>query len=649
MGKQFLAELGIDIARLEFALRTAIAACIALFLAWLLGLEHPQWAGMTVWAASQPLRGQLLEKSFFRFAGTVIGTIVGVLLVMLLNLHPALLVIGLSAWVGLCTGLVFLVAGFVSYGTVLAGYTAAMVALLDSGHPENVWHLGADRMATVLIGVLIATLIGYFLAPASDTMGLQRRVNDLLIDLLDRLTDPHPSREKDQALLLQLAVLDESLDAQFAGLARARPRVRATRSVLLAAVSLLFWRSEGRDTDPALVRDLEKVKDALRDNDLTAAQHALIAASADTPQAFRAMLADLAYALQDTQPGIPDDAPPRGLHRDLIGAKEAGLRAAAALLIAGAIWVLTGWTYGGYMMLGLSVMISVFARLDNISLMMRNVFLGQLGGALVALFCKWVLWPHATQEYQLILMIMPLILLGALVMAHRKSTLGGFDFNMVLLLMLQPHWPLTGTFGASLAMTGAVLIGPLAAWLGYRLIYPITLQRRQDHVLQALVGDVVAVARSPLALSRRRVWRARLYHRVLRLIRMSEMLARAESRALELGLAFMNVGHTAMRCHEIAQDSTISVTIRRAAGLVLARLSHAEANWIGSRRALRRLAALSGPDDARLFQNAAMGIELIRNSIRLEKPDSVMAKAAGSAATQSAIASKPPPFAAGDD
>ena len=54
------ARWGFDSARLRQHLRTAFAACIAVFAAWALGLEHPQWAGMTVWAASQPLRGKLL-------------------------------------------------------------------------------------------------------------------------------------------------------------------------------------------------------------------------------------------------------------------------------------------------------------------------------------------------------------------------------------------------------------------------------------------------------------------------------------------------------------------------------------------------------------------------------------------------------------
>lgn len=118
-------RMGFDRGKLIFAGRTAAAACVALWLAWLLGLEHPQWAAMSVWAASQPLRGQLLEKSFFRFAGTVSGTVAGIALVQASLIHPGLVVVGLALWVAARTGIGNLQRGFVGYGTVLAGYTAA--------------------------------------------------------------------------------------------------------------------------------------------------------------------------------------------------------------------------------------------------------------------------------------------------------------------------------------------------------------------------------------------------------------------------------------------------------------------------------------------------------------------------------------------
>lgn len=85
-----LSRWDLDISRLRFATRTALACCVAVLVAWMLGLEHPQWSGMTVWIASQPMRGNLIEKSFFRLAGTVSGTLVGVAIALLAGWFVAL-------------------------------------------------------------------------------------------------------------------------------------------------------------------------------------------------------------------------------------------------------------------------------------------------------------------------------------------------------------------------------------------------------------------------------------------------------------------------------------------------------------------------------------------------------------------------------
>ena len=170
---------GFDSARLRQHLRTAFAVCIAVFAAWALGLEHPQWAGMTVWAASQPLRGQLLEKSFFRTTGTLVGTAAGVVLVLVANGDLLWLVTGLAVWIGICAGLGNLQRSFASYGTMLAGYSASMVALLDNGNPAHVYALGWDRLFTALTGVAAALVVGWLFTPVGAEIPGDGRVRRL--------------------------------------------------------------------------------------------------------------------------------------------------------------------------------------------------------------------------------------------------------------------------------------------------------------------------------------------------------------------------------------------------------------------------------------------------------------------------------------
>jgi hypothetical protein len=78
-----------------------------------------------------------------------------------------------------------------------------------------------------------------------------------------------------------------------------------------------------------------------------------------------------------------------------------------------------------------------------------------------ALACRWLVWPHATGEAGLIVMMMPFILSGVLPLSHRRTMAGATDYCLILLLLLQPAYPLTGRFTRSLVMTAAVVAAPL--------------------------------------------------------------------------------------------------------------------------------------------------------------------------------------------
>ncbi|QRZ14506.1 FUSC family protein (plasmid) [Paracoccus methylovorus] len=606
----WLQRNGFDRARLLFATRTALACCLAVVVAWAMGLEHPQWSGMSVWAASQTLRGQLLEKGFFRFAGTLIGTVVGVFLVLGMQLHPAIMVAGLAFWVGLCTWAGNLQRGLIAYGTVLAGYSASMVALLDTAHPDQVLHLGADRLATVLTGVLVATLAGYFFAGQGDAADLRARIRNLLADLLRHLAEPAGGGG---ALLSRMAALEESLDPHAAGSLRSRREVRACRAVLLAALPLLL-RAEGAPPLPApLAARLSDAAGARDRGDMADARRILENLPLDDCDDPGHLVQGLTGALRDwdapeAADGATSTAPLVVLHRDWIGAREAALRAGGAMLLFGAIWLVTGWSLGPFMLLGLSVMISLFSTFENPARMMRYVGAGQALGVIAAILCHRLLWPLAQTELQQILMLVPFLMLAPILVAHRRTVLGATDYSMILLLMSQPHLPLQEGLSDILLRGVAILAAPLTAWVGYRLIYPVSLQRRRGHLVQMMLRDLAAIARDPQALARRPVWQARLYHRALRLVRISERLPGARDRALMQSLTILTLAHAVMRCHELVADPNTSAATRRAAQLVCRRLERIASSGDRTPRSLDRLARRLDGVDAQTLRRAASGL-----------------------------------------
>lgn len=139
---------------------------------------------MTVWASSQPTRGLLDERSLFRLLGTIIGVIFGVFLVWNFAGTPLVIIFGLALWVGFCVWLGNLLRGFVSYGAMLAGYSAAMVVLLDTGQPGSILHLGIDRLLTVGLGVAIALLVGLVFTPDDAEGTVVTRIRLLTVQVL---------------------------------------------------------------------------------------------------------------------------------------------------------------------------------------------------------------------------------------------------------------------------------------------------------------------------------------------------------------------------------------------------------------------------------------------------------------------------------
>jgi len=599
-----LTRNGFDIARLRFAARTALACWLAILLAWLMGLEHPQWSGMSVWAASQPLRGMLLEKSFFRMFGTLVGTVAGIGLVLGSQMvHPAVLVVGLAVWIGLCTWFGNLQRGVVTYGTVLAGYSASMVALLDTKHPDLVFHLGADRLATVLTGVVVATLVGYYFAKRTDEKDLRGRVTRLVARLLRE--GGIDQRDGDRRRYLsELAAIDEDLEPHAAGSISSRHEIKRLRAVLLAVVPLLMQRTPERDPRTA------SVADALERGDGTRAARLLSTISTETESPLGRLAAALAELVPEDGSAVSSSirrvpAPAVFLHRDWLGAREAGLRAGGGMLLFGLIWLFTGWDFGGFMLLGLSVMISLFSTFESPAITMRHIILGQFLGVLAALAVRWMAWPIAANELQQLLLFFPFIMIAPLLVAHRRTVIAATDFSMIMLLMSQPGLPLTGTFGDSIVKALAVLAGPVVALAAYLFVFPINLQRRQQHLLEITRRELAGLAATPLSERiNRQVLEARMYHRVLRLVRISERLARAEERAKVAGKAMFVLQQTVFLCRELASASNTTPTVRRAAELVMGRIGKLDNNPRTDTRAFRLLAERLNGSQAQAVSDA---------------------------------------------
>jgi uncharacterized membrane protein YccC len=613
--------LGIDPVKFSFTLRTAITACLAMALANAFGLDHPQWAAMTVWIVAQPTRGQWLEKSLFRILGSMIGIGVGIGLVILASDRPWLLVLGIAIWIGFCAWAGNLLRNFLSYATILAGYSAAMIALLEIGHADQVLALAGDRMATISVGVAMSAVAGWLFAPSAMETDLDGRLRLLSAQLFRHLGAGENDRNAHHDILSQMAIIEETLDPFGSGSLAARRRIRARRRVLSSELALMVW-ANGRANDPQLSGAFVDIARAFENDtgsQAIAARLGRLASDVDRsePDLARLLRAYAAALLGEAEPSVPAVGSthlPMQFHRDWIGARHAFFRATGAILLVGAFWLVTDLAIGPFMLMGTAIMTSLFSTFDNPALMMRNVLVGSMAGVAAALACRFLALPLAESQWQMILVAMPFILFGSVAMAHRRTMAGGMDYNMVSLILLHPVFPLTGAPMDFLGQALSLLLAPLIAMLAYRLAFPVDARRRGDMVIEMMVHELQHMAHTPPTETQVRTWRARLFHRLLRLTRWSEKIGEHGLFATEGGLAVLGIGEAILAMTSLASTEEFGVSTRRAlrAGLSAVDLISTDPERAASlfAHAAEKLATSRSADAAKIA-NAA---ELIRKN-----------------------------------
>jgi hypothetical protein len=140
---------------------------LALYISFLVGLERPYWAMLTVYISSQPVAAAALSKGIFRVAGTLIGAAASVLVVPMFVDAPPVLSLVLALWVGVCLFISLLDRTPRAYLFMLAGYTAALISFPAVDKAEDIFNIAVLRGMEIAIGAACSSLL-HTLIPAHD-------------------------------------------------------------------------------------------------------------------------------------------------------------------------------------------------------------------------------------------------------------------------------------------------------------------------------------------------------------------------------------------------------------------------------------------------------------------------------------------------
>jgi uncharacterized membrane protein YccC len=587
---------------LLYGLRLWASVTLALYVAFWLELDNPFWAGTSAAIVCLPQLGASLRKGWFRMIGTLVGTVMSVVLVACFPEDPVLFLGALALWCAACSFLSVLLRNFASYSAMLAGYTVAIIAgdLLGSIgglNADQAFLLAVTRASEISIGIVSA---GVVLA-GTDLGNGARRLAALFADLTagiwsafsNMLTGDVPDTQSvRREFLRRVIALDPIIDDTIGESSQLRYHSPALQQALEGFFAALNgWRAvadhlarlpqqRARDETalillnlPAELQPGQATPTHWTENSVgvcricgTAVQR-LCSLPATTPSVRLVLdktaeaLSGLAQALNGlvllvAEPATP--APRRsGIVRfcvpDLLPALITAGRAFIVIGTAALFWIAAAWPGGSFAItIAAIVALLLGTRADQAYAAALLFIVGIVFDLFLSATVLFALlpWLHAEGFAGLSLVIgLCLVPIGALLaQAHQAWQVGLFTaMALAFMPLLQPTNPMTYDplvfYNAALA----VVVGAGSAALSFRLLPPLSPAYHSIRLLTLTLRDLRGIAAGQTATD----WEGRVGARLVAMPGAATPLQRAQL------LAALSVGSNVIRLRQLTRELNI--------------------------------------------------------------------------------------------
>lgn len=529
--------------------KTLIAAFCALWLAYRLGLDSPSTAMTTTIILALPSSGMVLEKSFYRLCGTLLGCTAALTLIGLFPQQPVLLFAGLALWVGLCTSGSALHRNAQSYVYVLAGYTACMIVLPAIEQPMQVFSLAVTRVAEVGLGIICSAFVSSVLLPRHQGTQVMRTVQarygkflTFCQDVLQQKLTPAQVELTHLQFAADVAALELGRSAALfevtskVGHVRAQNRkLHAFNATFMTALTTfytfhrLFDRLQ-RDGETQVMQACAPlyaiVAEALQatpsqDSLDTMQRHlqtALMQARTDIEAApvahaqridfdtvcellerfardmsrfhevYFSLVHDTPLDVSTPQAYAPKTPPA------LVIASGARAAISLALLALGAYFL--AWPYASTAMLMAAVFCALASSSPRPILMIRQVLAGFLIAMPLSLVCVYFVLVHGDGFPMLVLSFTPFLAVGLYLMTNPAKLGVGLGVSTFITQMAPTN--VMHVDGAAFLNTGmALIVGLMLAALVFAVLLPEHTMGHKDHIGRALWREALHACTAP--------------------------------------------------------------------------------------------------------------------------------------------------------
>ena len=442
-----------DYPRFRHTAKVVLASTLAMGLCMLLELRGPATAMVSCIVVMMfQQSGMVIARGFYRGLGMLGGSLAGLALVSLFSQAQWMFLLVLASWIGVCVFASSYFRNFQSYGFLLTGYATAITSLPALSNPYGVFDNLVYTVSEVVIGVACASLVSALIFPRRVALDLVAASNGnighlfaaihallgtalpkdgfgTMLDLLRERANVQSLRGgavfEDPSIRLQnhafIKVDTHFIDALVSAhmlheVIAGTPHARQVANELVDALLSIVPKGLAPDTPVEQQIDVLQLPLAEFERGLAGRIDALLQTTHDEPQ--RMSIETTGAALHGFVGNLRD------LCRSFVEARRAdrrswqqsvlrslthidstratsnraaaiinGMRAAAAVLAVGAIWIASGWVGGSSALVSVAIVSALFTLAPDPVVASWQMFCGCVAGTIVGFVISFFVFP----------------------------------------------------------------------------------------------------------------------------------------------------------------------------------------------------------------------------------------------------------------
>lgn len=667
-----LPYLDLTTPRATYVMRSLLAACLALVLAYWLDIDAPYSAASSVLLVINPVQGAVIGKGVWRVIGTLIGMLAAFILIAEFGQMPWLFMLGFGFWLGLCVMGMTLLRHFRAYGATLAGYTVGLATYGAMQHPELAFDQIMGRGTSVLIGVMSLAVVSTLFSARSISARLQTQLHRLASATAEILATNlsvlhckgdggnNPLDAGRLRLIVEIYGVDDLLaqgKAESTDLAQRAATVRHAMVSLFSALvsgapmwqytanlwALRAFQPTWEQTwlhvshvlkDPADAAGVERAVQLLSELRVqllaTFTEHipndeSEYAALVIVGEQLLEQLDDYLEALKGIsrfhqwRPIATSISVP--FSRDKSAALQNGLRALLTVVLGGAFWIVTGWSYGNLMLAGLAASCALLSTAPNPALGAVEFIKGTVIAVVMAFICTFLVLPYVS-GLPLLLVILGLFWLpGIYATTLPRYGLAGVTYLVAFTTLAATDNPMHYDFPLFLNGAVAWILATSFALLGFQIILPRNLSRDVARLRLTIRDDTLAILKGKRTIGAS-AWQWRQQHRTAQLGAL--LKTQPELMALDVANAMgsIHLGRELLRLRHWLQQTALESELRHlittAWRYISRRAAEPELAAKHARRAAKSLSRLLSQENSALDEGKRLVIVFLNIATLLE-------------------------------